>query len=1144
MLRYTANYANTNHNFVIQNLDGERTKSNFLAVICILKNILQRGTPTMMSEFLKENIGKVHEEMIFKHPLSLISSEPPQWLSRIKGDEKNNYYPAKEFLFDLIPKYLPEYCFIRQLILPEAEINEIAQVNVDSFNNQRVDFYLPQAKLVVEIDGQHHKIHDHTRINDKLRDKYLASHGIKTVRIDTRDLTTRSEKFVSKINSIKNRLNEFHTILNHYRLPFEEPAKTYSSESGKIKLLSTAVIRFQLLILELLERDKLRCEAPEWKFNVLNRDVQSYAQLAIDDVCLWLEHICKLQRLDFRKPKIRVSEVSVEKKFSFHPEAINIDFSLLRRWTDENELTPNLIAVRTDYYDYQKGKRDYGKICVTDPIAYNLTPYAENEDTQLLRFFLKNIFNYNNFKDGQLRIISNALSLRHTIGLLPTSGGKSLCYQLAALLQPAISFVVCPIKSLMYDQKYNLEKLFVNRTAYITGDQAAEKKTKVASDFAKGRYLWIWISPERLQSKDFRDELTTLNKNLIISYAVIDEVHCLSEWGHDFRTSYLNLSKTIGTYLPASTFLGLTATASVNVLKDIKNEFGIKDEDVKTLTHYSRPELEFRIINARDNKKAVTISLLKKLLGENNTLQSSEGRIDNGLIFTPHVNGPFGCYDLANDLSRELKTEIRWFSGKVPKKKGPDMKRVPVLTPKEFNSHKMNAQREFHENKYPILVATKAFGMGVNKTNIRFTIHYGIPGSMESLYQEAGRAGRDGKSATCYVIFSPEIVSREILDKVFGFSTGLRYIRDIMDEMNESDDRGNDAFRVLYLWLYQQQFLDDELAMIMKLKTLCQPGACKTVNATDVCSKHEEESSRILVEKAIYRLSILGVIEDWTVADWFRGVFMVQVSDYNDKTIRQRLVNYIMKYDPEFDYSKAVKPHLGYEEDERPVLVLLEWIYNHFGYYRRQSIKNVYEICEEFAMKGPDASSWFKKELESMFKFSEVSHALDEIAEKPADIEKWFSIFYADHDHCSSKIISKDKLHSLKGSLARFLESYQFNTGLNMISGIVRLMLDDFVNPDGKQRMVSAIQHVCNSEEYNSYAVLGKLLEVGSKLKVSARQELSSVLLEYFGDNVEEIYEALNDDASLAVILDNAAKRLMEIGGILYDRCKETTEQY
>ena len=228
MLRYTANYANTNHNFVIQNLDGERTKSNFLAVICILKNILQRGTPTMMSEFLKENIGKVHEEMIFKHPLSLISSEPPQRLSRIKGDEKNNYYPAKEFLFDLIPKYLPEYCFIRQLILPEAEINEIAQVNVDSFNDQRVDFYLPQAKLVVEIDGQHHKIHDHTRINDKLRDKYLASHGIKTVRIDTRDLTTRSEKFVSKINSIKNRLNEFHTILNHYRLPFEEPAKTYS----------------------------------------------------------------------------------------------------------------------------------------------------------------------------------------------------------------------------------------------------------------------------------------------------------------------------------------------------------------------------------------------------------------------------------------------------------------------------------------------------------------------------------------------------------------------------------------------------------------------------------------------------------------------------------------------------------------------------------------------------------------------------------------------------------------------------------------------------------------------------------------------------------------------------------------------------
>lgn len=148
MLRYTANYAHTNHNFVIQNLNGNRIDNHFTPPVCVLKNILQRGTPTLMSRYLQSKLGKIQDHPEFKLPLPLISNVPPRWMRTIGGDEKKNYYPAKTFFYEVIPHYLPEYRQILQLMLPEASINDINQVEVDDFVDQRVDFFLPQANLV------------------------------------------------------------------------------------------------------------------------------------------------------------------------------------------------------------------------------------------------------------------------------------------------------------------------------------------------------------------------------------------------------------------------------------------------------------------------------------------------------------------------------------------------------------------------------------------------------------------------------------------------------------------------------------------------------------------------------------------------------------------------------------------------------------------------------------------------------------------------------------------------------------------------------------------------------------------------------------------------------------------------------------
>ena len=206
------------------------------------------------------------------------------------------------------------------------------------------------------------------------------------------------------------------------------------------------------------------------------------------------------------------------------------------------------------------------------------------------------------FREGQLSIISNALAKNDTIGLLPTGSGKSVCYQLSAILQPAISFVVCPIKSLMFDQKIDLDSVLFTRVNHISSSDDSEDKKKIQNEFGQGKYFFIFISPERFQLKTFRQYFSSVNEKFNIAYAVIDEVHCLSEWGHDFRTSYLNLSNTIQRHCTKFNFIGLTATASINVLKDIQIEFGIKQENVKTPANYTRSELEFIVIDDNNDK--------------------------------------------------------------------------------------------------------------------------------------------------------------------------------------------------------------------------------------------------------------------------------------------------------------------------------------------------------------------------------------------------------------------------------------------------------------------------------------------------------------------------------------------------------------
>lgn len=494
MKKYTANYAFTNPNFVVQNLVENEVETRDKALLFVLKNILQRGFPTILSEYLQEKLGETHAEEDFRKPFLFISPNPPKWIKTIKGDEKNQYFPAREFLEIIIPRDFGEYSFIQSLLLPEVEINEIVGENNPSFVNQQVDFYIPQARLIIEIDGQHHDADPVIGKGDENRDNYLTSKGYKVIRITTNELKDGSYK--QKIENIVNHLKTKRTSksLALYKENYELIKNGELKElTVRRKILPTAIIRLQILLIDFLLNQYISFD-DNWNFNIIIREnerLEGFAELALEDFFIWYGQLFKLKnKEEFRKPNYKVKYAYSIDNYDTSSNVINIDFSLFERWTDENILHSDLIIVRTDYFGAEK---NYFKVSCTTPIKYNITA----DDKPTLEFFLKNIYEKPSFREGQFSIISNVLNREDTIGLLPTGGGKSMCYQLPCLLQPSVSFVVCPIKSLMYDQQLNMQASYVTNTNSITSDLSAQEKTKIQSEFAQGKYLFIWISPER-----------------------------------------------------------------------------------------------------------------------------------------------------------------------------------------------------------------------------------------------------------------------------------------------------------------------------------------------------------------------------------------------------------------------------------------------------------------------------------------------------------------------------------------------------------------------------------------------------------------------------------------------------------------------
>lgn len=1159
MLKFTAGYAATNNNFVIQNLDTPYLTDNvYYPWLCVIKNLLQRACPVKLSEFLQQHFWDVPFSWKF---VPLLSRETPVWRRTIKWDSQKNLNPALDF-FNAIPHYFgKDYAHFQQLLRPEVPINFITwQYNKD-FYDQKVDFYLPQALLVIEIDGRNEfGVHGY---NDKERDIYLEKFGIQTIRIDTKDIYQNTDQLQIKIQEIKDRIQvishrikeqneDSHTFFDYPKIDY-----TYPNVAWTIQL--TAIMRFQILLLELLMRWKLSFDQQqviEIKSD-MGLDFTCF-ELALKDLWLWLENIYNLQKLPLSNPPFLIKKV---KDFSVLSHAIKVDFSVYKRWTDENIYAPDVIFVRTDYFDPLKeeghwgiGSYDYFRMMTTSPITYAV----RDDNSWSLKFFLKNLIGYEDFRSGQLPIIQNILSNRDTIGLLPTGSGKSLCFHLACLLQPAINFVVCPIKSLMIDQEQELKNFWIQRISSITSDHSAPEKEKIQSDFGDKKLFLVLISPERFQTKEFRSYLASLDH---LAYAVIDEIHCLSEWGHDFRTSYLCLAKTIKAYCKNIKFLGLTATASANVLKDIQIELGIFDKtDIKTLSDFSRPELEFIVKDDAWMKFQMLTGLLKD---EIEWLAQKK----NGIVFTPFVGGDYGCYQLSNKLSSLFEEKVGWFAGSIPQTtvrvqygNSVTMQKKPVMSESEFTEYKLSVQKKFKEGELSLLAATKAFWMGVNKKDVYFTVHYWIPGSMESLYQEGWRAGRDKEllfakegSAKCYVLLWKENKS-ELLKAIFDPKSDFETVKQAVNDMGYQwwdiksnlflrsqgeEDIASTAKNIVSL--YNDYMKEKQGVIILKSQSLFLD---EEENRVKIPNKFFDKT-----EKYLYRLMLLGIILDYTVS--WQGIksFRVQLAKINEQMIKQNLVRYIEKY--EKGTLRKYEQQFAYISNplEKYVSMLLQWSYDHHSYHRRQSLKNLYENCLNVIWEGTEKidNLEFKKRLEDYFKMDDNTYLMQDVADSLEYLDKRSTFFWIKdiEDPLQSKrFITKDEVEEIRGPLSRLLESYQNSVGLNLISGMLRLMLDQFDDGDGRERLENALSQLKKMKEDVQMRQIIAILEIGKQFPLYAKDSLAESVLKYFPSIYLFVHSFLQDNHSLNIALNKTNKLLLSSYKKLHGKFKATRRQY
>jgi superfamily II DNA helicase RecQ len=797
------------------------------------------------------------------HPVDPRLKADATVLSKLQSWESHGSDFERRFLTQIIPAI--DGAYLMQLIQPQTslrnllewapdeaeQLHKLLQTNPEDFTDQSVDFTLPLPYpwhrnnleinppvrgIILEVDGSQHWEDDSQRRKDASRDKAAQDANWLPLRLRTNEFS-HSDKPLAGLHEATNQHEYFQLVRSNYE------RSLLTTEAGRAALMLTlgplAAGRIHRTLLECMLNGLLPAHKPAWRIAILERDIPC-GVWGVSCLVEQMNQLYCLQGLGRALPAIELHVVPSPEFERASPLAtadfrlvtldtatllgddydVLLDVSVLQRPGFSQTLalkrTP-CVTVRTAHAPQQARRFHTAPLIPYPPVVErdgsSESAYTVPEEQQVrekaLEYFVQNIFRKKGLRLGQLPIISRGLQGKSVLGLLPTGGGKSLTYQLAALLQPGVALVVDPIKSLMLDQYDGLHDNWIDAASYVNGSvrSRVQRELRLAR-LRRGELLFFFISPERMVIPDFRQKLQDMHRlepKVGFSYCVIDEAHCVSEWGHDFRTPYLRLGANARTYchtydggpLP---LYGLTATASFDVLADVQRELNLENEDeaiVRTEVS-ARQELHVRIVPIHvqnplafdaagpakhqalldllpnvphdlsrwngqsaiglEEGTALTVREVANLEPDTFYMPNSLGQYDHaGLIFCPHK-------------SPKISTGVRHvvYALNEPGQGLPHLKTGYFMggSADDGDTSEQSQQRElvsmdrmqtqFKANELNLLVATKAFGMGIDKPNVRFTVHYCYPSSIESFVQEAGRAGRDRATAVNYVLYYKE----------------------------------------------------------------------------------------------------------------------------------------------------------------------------------------------------------------------------------------------------------------------------------------------------------------------------------------------------------------------------------------------------
>lgn len=826
---------------------------------------------------------------------------------------------------------------------------------------------------------------------------------------------------------------------------------TFPAEKRNTNLI--AVARIQKTFAEALISDRMDFGKKHWRVLVLEDD-SNVAKVALEDFYELYHNIISITESYSDKvlPSLSVdvrSTANVETQY----DAV-IDVSI-RQYCNAREVEfSKYKALKDCYFMVRTSSHLYtgGTLYTTERIKYkpfvrkdnhghyeNIEPHCSK-----LRYFLNLIFRKEDFRPGQLPILNRALQLKSVIGLLPTGGGKSLTYQLAAMLQPAATLVVDPLKGLMKDQYDGLRKSGIDRITFINSDivkNRVEYERRVRA-LTNSQIQILFLSPERLSIYSFRELLRSMRESEIyFAYGVIDEVHCVSEWGHDFRLAYLHLGRNLFNYvLPKEvedednhiSLFGLTATASFDVLADVQRElsgpnaYTLEDDATVRYENTNRLELQYNVyeVEADDAKspwdvgyakEAQLLSVMEDSTAKVREIQSEEATKNIKKRFCERENlNDHNIVDRINNTDLNVSVEADW-----QERRNTDVAAI-VFCPRRTASMSVSTvyktllsnhignistykggddtkcQDEFLAGNTRLMVATKAFGMGIDKPNVRMTLHLNFPNSLESFVQEAGRAGRDNKMALATIMYC----KKKFIKPDFRIGQRIEYTADY--------DVNN--------FFYNQNFLGEKFELyVMELlmkhlpvkisneecKGIDEPKTEKSINGVvkylksyekgkvltyyisyaigdniktiDYCNNYlmrqrmpifitEENKSKnksytddygsseykVAIQKSIYRMCTIGLIDDFT-EDYYNETFRITTICRDETEYYEFLGRYYRKYYSGERVDEMIEEVKELAKTEEVTMACLKhltsFIYRSIADKRARGIRDMEQFC-------------------------------------------------------------------------------------------------------------------------------------------------------------------------------------------------------